>query len=474
MPKFTEFAPGEHDLPVATYLERAEALLTRVESEGRDLADDEREEYDLLLARAEKRKRLDRVREAAQDPRNVEPAVAPPASATRTRTTPWDGLDRAGSVDNLDTDTGLRTRAATAVEAFADLDDAARERLAAMLDRDQSAGSARFVLALGNPAYERAFANWLRDPVSAAMSSTPEELAAWRDVVAVRSALSESNASALLPLVLDPAITLTNNGIASQVRRYADTRVTTTNQYRAPISAGVTAEWKAEGVEAADASPTITGADINIYQGFASVKASYELLDDTNFAAQLGKLIADARELQEGEAFCTGSGSGAPYGFVTRLAATTNSRISATTGGTFSTASVVDVFRLRDAVPARHRQGRPVWSSNISIASIVQQMSPAANGSSFWANLGQDVPASLLGIPFAESSSMVATTTTGSVVMALADLSQYFIVDRLGTSVEVHNVVGGSGRSTGQREFTARWRTGADFPNPNAGRVLKT
>lgn len=458
---------------VTELLADAEAMLTRAESENRDLDDTELVAYDDLLKRAEAQKKRDHLRELVTSGRaQTEPAFAPTAVATRPAS-PWDGLDRAGSVAALDTDTGLRTRAATAVEAFDDLDDAARERLAQMLDRDPTAGSARSLLALGNPAYERAFGHWLRDPMSAAMSSTPEELAAWRDVVAVRSALSESNASALLPLVLDPAVTLTNNGVASQVRRYADVRTTTTNQYRAPISAGVTAEWKAEGVEAADASPTITSADISVYQGFASVTVSYELLDDTRIAAQLGKLIADARELQEGEAFVTGSGSGAPYGFVSRLATTTNSRVSATTGGTFTTGSVADVFKLRDAVPARHRQGRPVWSANIAIASIVQQMSPSANGSSFWANLGQDVPASLLGIPFVEASSMVATTTTGSVMMALADLSEYFIVDRLGTSVEVNNVTGDNHRSTGQREYTARWRTGADFPNPNAGRVLK-
>ena len=120
----------------------------------------------------------------------LEPATGPlPVRGASRRSDPWDGFDRCGGLNGLDTNQGLRTRAADAVEGF-DLPDPARQRLAEMLDRDRTTESAQFVLAAGNPAYARAFDLWLRDPVSAAMSCTPEELAAWREVTGLRTALT--------------------------------------------------------------------------------------------------------------------------------------------------------------------------------------------------------------------------------------------------------------------------------------------
>jgi HK97 family phage major capsid protein len=110
----------------------------------------------------------------------------------------------------------------------------------------------------------------------------------------------------------------------------------------------------------------------------------------------------------------------------------------------------------------------------LTAVSTIQQMSPSANGGSFWSNLSEGVPAHLLGIPFTEATSMTATATTGSYLLACVDLQDFIIADRLGTSVERHNVHGTSGgRSTGKWEFVARWRTSGDLVNANAGRVLK-
>lgn len=444
----------------------------RFENQGRAI---DRIDDVILTKKAERAGKVDDVRSAFNSESNRESGTSASRSGSA-RVQPWAGIERSGSIDGLDTDDGLRSRAATAVAtAFMDLSDDARESLAKMLEDDETSTSARYVLATGNPAYERAFTKWVRSPETAQMDSTPEELSAWRDVAAMRAALSTSNGSAVMPLVFDPVLHLTNTGAASSIRQYANVQLTTTNQFRAASTPGVTAEWKVEGAQAADATPTITGTDITVYQGFASVTGSYEIFDDTNVGSQLAGMIADARERLEAQAFTVGSGTAEPWGFVTRLSSTTASRVAATTATSFTTASVVDVYRLRDAVPARHRQSPGVvFAGNIGIASVIQQMSPSANGGSFWSNLSQGVPAALLGIPYLEATAMTTATTAASPILACVNLREYQIADRLGTTLQQNNVMGANGRSTGQWEFTARWRTGGDLVNYDAGRILRT
>ena len=454
-------------------LAEADGILSRAEAEGRDLDDDERTEYDALLARVDRLTKKADIEAAIDSGRaRLEPATGPlPVRGAARRSDPWDGFDRCGGLNGLDTNQGLRTRAADAVEGF-DLPDPARQRLAEMLDRDRTTESAQFVLAAGNPAYARAFDLWLRDPVSAAMSCTPEELAAWREVTGLRTALTLTGGAAMLPLTLDPAVLVTNTGVAGDVRRYATVRQTATDRWRGAKSPGVTAEFKVEGAEAADATPTLSAIDVAVHQGFASIMASYELFDDSDIGSQLGALIADARQRQESTVLVTGTGSGEPFGCVTRVAATTASRVAATTASTFSAMS--EVFRVRDAVPVRHRQGRAVWLANIATLSSIQQFATSSASADFWGPATASTPATLLGHPVVECSTMDSATTTGSNLLALVNLADYFLVDRLGTSVEIHNVHGSAGgRSTGQREVVARWRYGADLGNTDAGRVLR-
>jgi HK97 family phage major capsid protein len=84
------------------------------------------------------------------------------------------------------------------------------------------------------------------------------------------------------------------------------------------------------------------------------------------------------------------------------------------------------------------------------------------------------VPPRLLCILVVEATSMSAVTTTGASPLLLVNWGDCTVVDRLGTTVEIPNVFGSNGRSTGQRELTARWRVGADIDNTDAGRVLRT
>jgi HK97 family phage major capsid protein len=432
------------------------------------------EQYDALSARGD---RIEAIRSAAMNPANRESGFGgralTPSSGSAVRA--WDGYDARGSIGALDNEDGLRSRALVACAEMDGLEAGSREKLDEMVRTDRSSGEAKALLALGNPAYRSAFQSWLQDPVSAAMRLTPEESAAWRDVTAYRAAMGEGNSGALLPLTLDSSIVLTNAGSTSSIRSYAKVKTTLTNQYRAVTSPGTTAEFKTEGSEASDASPTISPADIAVYFADQSLTISYELFQDTDIGQQLGVLIADGFKVQEDAVFVTGSGSGAPYGALTRITATTGSRVSPTTASTFTTASVADIFKVRDALPTRHRQGgSTAWVSNIAVASVIQQIGVATVGpNAFWADMQNGSPPTLLGFPFLEASAMTGTIGASANILMLMDWSRYVVVDRIGTTLVVGNMIGTNGRSIASHEVFAYRRYGADAIDVNAGRVLK-
>jgi HK97 family phage major capsid protein len=432
------------------------------------------EEFDALSSRGD---RIEAIRAAAMDPANRESGFGgralAPSSHDATRA--WDGYDARGSIGSLDNEDGLRSRALIACETMDGLEPASRSKLDEMVRADRSSAEAKALLALGNPAYRSAFDSWLTDPVSAAMRLTPEESAAWRDVEAFRTAMGTGNAGALMPLTLDPSIVITNAGSTSSIRTYAKVRTTLTNQYRAVTSPGTSAEWKTEGAEASDATPTIGASDIPVYFADQSIAMSYEIFQDTDISQQLGLLIADGFKVQEDATFVTGSGSSAPYGALTRITATTGSRVSPTTASTFTTASVKDIFAVRDALPTRHRlSGSAAWVSNIAIASVIQQMGSATVGpGAFWANMQEGSPATLLGLPFLEASAMTGTIGASANILLLMDWSRYVVADRIGTTVQTGNMIGANGRSIATKEVFAWKRYGADAIDSNAGRVLK-
>ena len=102
-------------------------------------------------------------------------------------------------------------------------------------------------------------------------------------------------------------------------------------------------------------------------------------------------------------------------------------------------------------------------------------MSASAAGSSFWANLGANVPEVLLGRPVYEASAMDSAMTTGSKVLIAGDFSNFVIFDRIGATVEyIPNMVSGAGAGypTGQRGWFTWWRSGSDAVDTGAFRYL--
>lgn len=418
---------------------------------------------------AERAQRLAAVRAAAAIPENVVPGV-PAAPQVMTRNDPFADVELVRSTFDRDSigfsDRGLRARAISAVE---DMEGPDRYKEAAVEVIESGArGVAALALLTGSPAYRSAFEKFLQHPQQFQAFLTPEEADAMRTAMST----TVGNGGYAIPFLLDPTVILTSNGTTNPMRQISRIVRGVSNKWQGLTSAGVTAEWKGEGSEAADASPTFTQPAITAYLADAYAFGSYEIFQDSDLATDLPMLMQDAKDNLEADGFVVGSGSGAPKGVVTAVTAVTASRVAPTTAGTFTTASRADVDKVIEAVPPRNRS-RASWLANYTTYGIIRRMDTAGGGS-FWANLGANQPQELLGRPIYEASAMVSAATTGSNILIAGDFSNYVIYDRIGMTVEyIPNVVGSNGRPTAQRGFFATWRVGGDAVNPNAFRVLK-
>jgi HK97 family phage major capsid protein len=415
-------------------------------------------EHRALVEKAERAARARTI--LATKPKQVERGFHAPEVITRK--SPYEDPEaiRQGLVDDL---VG-RARAAIDEDRIMPSDDA-RARAYELAGNRQVA---RHMLLTGSPEYRSAFQKWVANPQHGSALFSPEE----REAVRAAMSLTVGNGGYLIPQQLDPTIILTNNGTTNPFRAVARVESGTVNVWEGVSSAGVNAQWLAEGTEAADASPTVAAPTVTAHKAAAYVFGSYEVLQDSNFEAQLPRLLSDAKDRLESAAFAVGSGSGAPFGVVTSVTAVTTSRVTPTTGGSFTTESLTDVYKVINAVPARHRS-RASWVANFATLNIIRQMDTYGGGS-FWANLNPDTPEQLLGRPVYESSEMVSAVTTGSNILLAGDFSEYLIYDRIGTTLVYDPVVLGSNRiPSGQAGFFAFWRVGADVTNANAFRVLK-
>jgi HK97 family phage major capsid protein len=417
---------------------------------------------------AEREQRIASVRAAMTQAANNEPTEVETPSApeivTRTRRDPYADLDavRTGMVPPGE----VRARAHAAIELYAKrsdhwaLDDDGAEQATRLVEKTGAkfgTAIARQMLTTGSPEYLSAFEQYLTDPGG----------------FSTRAALSltSANGGYLVPFTLDPTIILTNAGSANPYRRVATVKTTTTNDWNGVTSAGVSAEWTAEGIEAADASPTVGQLKITPQKADAYLFGSFEVLSDSDFAQQLPELLADAKDRIEETAFAVGTGSGQPKGIIP--AGTSQNRAGTAAAGP----AAQDVYALQAALPARFRGPRAqnVWVANLNTINALRNI-PAFTGSttSIVNDLGADGP-TMLGKPFLESTSVLGVFTTGSKVLAYLDARQYYIVDRVGMSVVYDPIVlGANRRPTGQGAWYAFWRVGADVSVATAVRVFAT
>jgi HK97 family phage major capsid protein len=424
----------------------------------------EHDDLDVLASPLRKRAAdLERVRKAHQDPANRE-GPDRPASGPDLATRNFVGQDpfadlarvRAGLVEPRT----VRGRALDAIEQAAkrgDMQQLWAEEATAKTENQFMGQSniARHILETGSPEYLEAFRAYLHDPIAeqrrAALTLTPGSAGGF-----------------LLPFVLDPSIILTNAGSANPWRRISRIVQTTSNTWNGVNSSGVNAAWLAEATIVTDGTPTLGNVVVTPVKAAAWVYGSYEVLEDTDFGQQLPTLLADAKDRLEEAAFATGGGTTVPNGVV--VGATT-----VVTGATTLVYAIGDVYSVHAALPARFRNSpKAAWVMNVAYINKTRQLDPAG-GSSFWTNLGQGAPETLLGAPIYESTTMSAATAAGTLEAIFGDFNQFIIADRVGVSMIYDPLVQGAGGilPTGQAGWFMFWRTGSSLSTVNAFRVLK-
>jgi HK97 family phage major capsid protein len=348
--------------------------------------------------------------------------------------------------------------------------DKTKERLHLLLEDDEDANTAllaRHILLTGSAEYRRQF----HEHVASGGRHYP-------DLLRTAMSLTAGNGGVLVPHYLDPTIILTNAGVyAGTIRALATVKTIATKQWEGVSSAGVSAQWTGEGTATTDDSPTFTNPQPTIltHKADAWLSGSYEVLQDTGFSGELGRLLGDAKDRLEEDTFATGnSGTTKARGVVAAVAAVTASIVTCSmTTGTFV---VGDVHNVSNAVTPRSEQNL-AWLAHKAIYSKVRQFDTSGGGG-FWANLNVGQPPILLGAPALKSavmSSSLGNSTAGTNVLLAGDFSQYYIVDRIGMSVIYDPLIKSAttGAPMGQAGWYAFWRTGADVVNADAFRLLQ-
>lgn len=395
------------------------------------------------------------------------------------RAEPFEGIDkmvRSGVGSTANVDAALSTfESRTAIRGLSD-DERGR-----LLERiEKVPGAAEYALAHGTPEYRSAFTSWAKQG-GREVQYDGDQRAAIMQAMEVRTALNITSGASgqfSLPTVFDPTLIHTGNAAVNPIRQIARVVQGTQNVWNGVSLGNVTTYWHAEAAALTDGSPTLAHPVVTAGHLTAWVPASWEFFDDSPMVSQLPGLIAEAFTYAESTAFVSGTGTSQPLGVVTAISATAGSTITATTRGTFTSASSADVFALANAVPSRY-ENTASWIANKKTFNTVRQMSSSGYGSLFWGNLVNNIAPNpdypLLGYPTYNASDVLSTTTTGTVLMVLGDFAQYLIYDVIGTTVElVANVVNSSGIPTGQRGIVARKRVGGNVTDLNAFRFLLT
>ena len=357
-------------------------------------------------------------------------------------------------------DRGLPDHAAAVADRLA------RSPMGAGQDPDGARDLAqRWLTVCGSPEYERAWSAVMRDPVTGGAELDEAERAAWRAGRAIQAAMGESGTgSYLVPVILDPAIQLSNAGANNPLRQVARVEQIATAEWHGVTSAGVTAEWSAEAAEAADASPTLAQPGVPVFKLDAFVPFSLELEGDAqDLMGQLSAVLVDAADLLSGATYTTGDGVAKPSGFVDNVTTTDNG------SGAFAAA---DVYSCQNDLPPRFSRNAS-WLASIAVLNTTGAFE-TSNGALQFPEM-RDTPPMLLRKPARELSDMTADmTTTGSKFLAYGSWRDAFlIVDRIGSSIElIPHLFGASQRPTGQRGAYLWMRTGSAVLIPDAARIL--
>ena len=239
------------------------------------------------------------------------------------------------------------------------------------------------------------------------------------------------------------------------------------------FTSGTRFSWRGSNGSTSDYSestnPIAGQINIPVHLATAAIIVTREQLEDNSFdlLGYIAMLGAEAFGLGEESAFTNGSGAGQPQGFMSHpakaIAATTTSAVNGVTyTGTYiptgtttglptwtSTAgSGYGITGLEADLPPQYETGAK-WYANKKAYAAIRQINAGTSTLPQWAlgdaypNYANNMQASLLGYAIQKNQFMPAVGTDGNYPIALGDLKGYYIVDRVGLSVEVFREVYG-------------------------------
>ena len=318
---------------------------------------------------------------------------------------------------------------------------------------------AKRLLLTENDAYRSAWMKAVTQPMPVFTSDEARALNAWQEFRAM--SLTDASGGYGVPILIDPTVILTAQQSLNPFRQIATIKTITNDEWRGVSSAGVTWSFDSEGAEVSDDSPTLAQPTVPTYMARGFIPYSIEVGGDyPGFANEMAALLASGLDELESSTFATGSGSGAPTGILTALDANTNVEVALTTDGSFS---ATDVRKVWSSLPDRAK-ANATWVMSADVANDI-----SAFGSSYGADSTVDLTGqvdTLKGRPVVISSHFPEFTgaTAAQNVLVVGDFRQFYIVDRVGLTVELipHLLGATNGRPTGQRGWFAYKRVGSD------------
>ena len=352
-----------------------------------------------------------------------------------------------------------------AVSDMLPLEDGQRTKLDKLFAKVDDPGElALRVLEVGSPSYFRAFGKWItQKPL------TSEETRALATYTS-----SGADGGYAVPVQLDPTLILTDDGVANDIRSIARIETITGKEWQGVTTDAVTVSRVAENTAVTEDAPSLLQPRVVPTAVKGLIKFSIEVGQDWNsLQAEMGRLLADAKAVEESTSFITATGDGitAPQGVVGGLDAA--SRVTTAAGDTFA---IADLFTLTGALPPRFRTARSAFLANRAVYDLVRMFGAGddiGQGAVWVDSLQAGNPSRLVGYNAYEASSMASEVTSDDDFLLFGDFQQFIIVDRVGMSIElIPHMFDGSGNPTGTRGIWAMWRNSSAILVDNAFRLL--
>jgi HK97 family phage major capsid protein len=414
------------------------------------------------------------IEESLKDARSVEKPESAFAGITVRKATPDNIFDlaeyrtRVSSIDELPRayrDGALRVLDTVTFPTATD-QSKAHDQVAQLIEKHRDEGNgivSRRVIETGSPVYAEAWGNYITR-----RGLTPRMQAALQTYV-------DADGGFAIPFTIDPTFLNTSDGAVNPLRQIARVETITTKNWQAITTAGVTAAYIGERTTtgAADSAPTdLDNPTATPVRADVAVDVTLEYLADYGSAAisaEIGRLIADAKDVLEADEFVMGDGSGNPDGVVAALITDTTSIVLTATDNVFVLA---DIDLLIGSLPPRFRsRARASFLANLAILQLIPPFGTAGQpGNSIYDPLAS----TLRGYRAYEASAMDDVATDAKEILLFGDFKAGFvIVDRVGLSTRVLDGFDTNGRPTGNSVIYASWRNTSKLLFPNAFRLLK-